>query len=441
MKYFGTDGIRGIGNSEVTAELAYKIGRYLGNSSEEKRRVVIGSDSRISGTLLEFAMISGILSSGGDAISLGIIPTPAVSYLTKDLKADFGVMISASHNSVIDNGIKIFSSQGIKIDDETQLAIEEAISGEGHDYYPVGAKIGQYSVNTAAKTLYVNNLLSIINPDYKDLKVVVDMANGATSEVAKYMFDLLNVDAKYINFEPTGLNINDKCGSTDLDHLKREVRDSQAKLGIAFDGDGDRVVCVDEYGRTFDGDYILYLLASYFNLREKVNHKKIVLTKMSNVAIIKALRDNFGIEAILCDVGDRYVVQTLEAEKLNIGGESSGHIILKDYVSSGDGMLTALFVIEALKKLNITLASIIDHVPKYPNVLINARVSNKERVMKNELVKIEIQRISNILGNSGRAFVRASGTENLIRILVECQDEKDADEYANQIYEVIKSVK
>ncbi len=441
MKYFGTDGIRGLGNSEVTAEIAYRIGRFLGNSKKKKRKIVIGSDSRISGTILEFSLASGILSSGGDVVSVGVIPTPAVSYLTRDLEADFGVMISASHNPVVDNGIKIFDRSGVKISDEVQLAIEEYIDGKDHGLYPVGAKIGRYEYNSNAQKLYVNHLLSIINPSCEEYKIVVDMANGATSEVGKYMFDLLDAEIIPINYEPNGLNINDKCGSTHTDSLHVAIQSHRADFGIAFDGDGDRIICLDAYGREFDGDYIIYLLANYFREKDKLKKNKVVLTKMSNLAIINALKNDFGLDVTICDVGDRYVSQALIEEDLNLGGESSGHIILRDYAASGDGMLTSLFIIGALKTLHVKLANIIDDVTKYPSYLVNVRVEDKKRALEDEQVKIEIKRINNILGTKGRVLVRASGTENLIRVLVECEEEKEALEYSKAICDAIKAVK
>ncbi len=437
MKYFGTDGIRGIANEVVTPELAFKVGRYIGNSEHTKRKVVIGKDSRISGDMLESALIAGITSAGGDVLLLGVIPTPAVTYLTNKLGADFGIIISASHNPVTDNGIKVVDYRGLKISESLEKEIEAFIDGEDNICRSTAGRIGKVEHSSEAMDLYVEKLTESISSDLKGMKVVIDCANGASSYAATKVFTKFDINAIFINNEPNGLNINENCGSTHLEALTEAVLEHKADLGIAFDGDADRVLFVDEHGHEADGDVIVYTLALKLLKEDKLHKSKVALTVMSNLGVVKTLND-LGVEVVTTAVGDKYVSEALEGEGLALGGESSGHIILKDYSQGGDGMLVALHVLEYLSNENLDLSHLIKSVHKFPSILTNINVEDKQYAISHRSLNEEIKRIENILGDSGRVLVRASGTENKIRVLVECEDAVECKTYSTSLIETLK---
>ncbi len=436
-KYFGTDGIRGVANEVITPELAFKVGRFIGNSEHTKRKIVIGKDSRISGDMLEAALVAGITSAGGDVILLGVVPTPAVTYLTNKLGGDFGVIISASHNPVTDNGIKVVDYRGLKISETLELEIEAFIDGEDNICRTTAGRIGRVTYDKEAMGLYVEKVCDSLSGDLKGLHVVVDCANGAASYVSKTVFDKLGVNVTFINNEPNGLNINESCGSTHLDAVKSAVVNHKANLGIAFDGDADRVLFVDENGVTADGDIIVYALAHKLLKAGKLPKSKVALTVMSNLGAVKTINE-LGIDVVTTSVGDKYVSEALEKEGLVLGGENSGHIILKEYSQGGDGLLVALHLLEYLCCENISLSQIIKSVNKYPSILTNINVEDKQYAISHRNLNEEVTRIENILGDSGRVVVRASGTENKIRVLVECEDAMECRTYSTSLIETLK---
>ncbi len=440
MKYFGTDGFRGVANEVLTPELAFKIGRYIGNSVQSKVTIVIGKDSRISCDMLEYALIAGITSSGGDVIRVGVIPTPAVTFLTSYYGANYGIIISASHNPVVDNGIKIVDANGTKISETLEEEIETFIDSEDEMYRAKAGRIGRVRYEDAAVSVYIDKLLRSTNSDLKGLKIVVDAANGAASSVVEKLFSNYQCDVIYINNEPNGLNINDNCGSTCPEVLASTVVSSKADLGFALDGDADRVIFVDHEGNVVDGDILMYILANKYKQEGKLRNDKIALTVMSNLGVVKALEANLGVEVVTTSVGDKYVAAALNKEDLVLGGESSGHIILKDLSQCGDGLLVALQIMEYLYYNEVKLNNYLKNIFKFPSVLINVRVVDKEYVITHRNVEEEIRRVENILANSGRVLVRKSGTEELIRVLVECEDKDDCIYYANSIVETIKGV-
>lgn len=440
MKYFGTDGIRGVANDVLTPEIAFKLGRVIGDSESEKKTIIIGKDSRISCDMLEAAVVAGITASGADVYKVGIIPTPAVNYLVKKYKADFGIVISASHNPVIDNGIKVIDSLGRKISTDVEERIESFIDNEIEIQRAIAGRVGRVFDLEIGREDYVNSLISSVSPGNVDFKIVIDCANGAASSVAPDVFNTYVDEVIFINHEPNGLNINDRCGSTDTKHLSEVVVEEKANLGIAFDGDADRIIFVDGDGCIVDGDFILYILVKKYIEEGKLNNNKIALTTMSNLGVINSLKNDLGVDVVTTDVGDKYVAQALEQYDLNIGGETSGHIILKDKASSGDGILVAMQVLEYLSKSGSTLTSLTKNIEKYPSVLCNVKVVDKEYSLSHRNVLEEIKRIENILENTGRVLVRASGTEQLIRVLVECEDEASCYEFCESIAETIKEL-
>lgn len=439
MKYFGTDGIRGVANDVLTPEIAYKVGRVIGNSSEKKRKILIGKDSRISCDMLEAAIIAGITASGADVYKIGVIPTPAINYLVKKYEADFGVVISASHNPVIDNGIKVINSVGRKISKDIEDEIEKHIDGEVEIPRAISGRIGRVE-DVDYRSDYIDYLLSTVNVSNVDFKVVIDCANGAASTVAPIVLEKFIDTAIFINYKPNGLNINDSCGSTDTRELSETVVMEKADFGIAFDGDADRIIFVDNDGREIDGDYILYILVKKYLASNKLLNNKIAVTIMSNLGFINSLKRNLDVDVVITDVGDKYVSEALEHEDLNIGGETSGHIILRDIASSGDGILVALQVLEYLETSGDSLKEAIKQVVKYPSTLVNVKVVDKDYSLNHRNVIEEVKRVENILEDTGRVFVRASGTEQLVRVLVECENEESSIEYCNSIAETIKEL-
>lgn len=442
-KYFGTDGVRGIANTELTCDLAYRLGRAGGfvlAENKERVKVVVGKDTRISGDMLESSLIAGLMSVGCDVITVGVVPTPAVAYLTKKYNADCGVVISASHNPVEYNGIKFFNKDGYKLDDEVELKIEEYIECiEKVDYHPTGDKVGKREHMHEAQKEYVDYLKSIINIDFKGLKVVLDCANGAAYQVAPKVFEQLGASVITINSEPDGNNINDKCGSTHPEKLKNAVLAHKADLGLAYDGDADRLIAVDENGNIVDGDHIMILSAIYLKKHNKLAKDTLVVTVMSNIGLNIAAKEH-GINLATTAVGDRYVLEEMQKSGYNLGGEQSGHMIFLDYNTTGDGVLSSLVLSKIIIEEGKTLSELAAVMTQYPQVLVNARIKNenKNRYMEYPEIKSEIERIEKLLDGCGRVLIRPSGTEPLVRVMLEGKEEGQIKELANNLADLIK---
>ncbi|WNS42868.1 phosphoglucosamine mutase [Paenibacillus sp. MMS20-IR301] len=440
-KYFGTDGVRGVANRELTAEMAYSIGRcggYVLAGNVEKPKVVIGMDTRISGPLLESALVAGLLSIGADVIRIGVVSTPAVAYITRLLKADAGVMISASHNPVEDNGIKFFGGDGFKLTDETELRIEELMDAEVDELpRPVGAGLGTLRVDNDAKYLYLEYLKTTIDQDFKGIKVVLDCAHGAAYELAPRLFRELGAEVIAIGAEPDGLNINDGFGSTHPETLRAEVLRHGADLGLAFDGDADRLIAIDNNGDEVDGDFILCICGDAMNRAGKLNDGTIVSTVMSNIGFYKAT-EKLSLNTAKTAVGDRYVMEEMRRGGYNLGGEQSGHVIFLDYNTTGDGILTAIQLVNTMKTSGKKLSVLKSMMTKYPQVLVNVRVQDKTNYPNNPAIEAAILEVEGKLGDNGRVLVRPSGTEPLIRVMAEGPDKAELDLFVGQIVEVVQ---
>lgn len=441
-KYFGTDGVRGLANDVLTPELAFKLGRiggYVLTKDVKNPKVLIGRDPRISGDMLEAALISGLLSIGAEVMRLGIISTPGVAYLTKANSAALGVMISASHNPVEDNGIKFFGPDGFKLTDEQEAEIEELLDQEDVLPRPVGAGVGRINDYFEGGQKYLSYLKESVDKDFEGIHIALDCAHGATSSLATHLFADLEADISSVGSSPDGLNINDGVGSTHPDKLQEFVLEKKADIGLAFDGDGDRLIAVDEKGNTVDGDEILFICGKYMNDKGFLRQSTIVSTVMSNIGFHKSLEEH-GITSKQADVGDRHVMEKMLAEGYNLGGEQSGHIIFLDYSTCGDGMLSALQLINVMNKTGKTLSELASEITLYPQVLKNVKVTDKQRALSNPKILDEIDAVKQELGTEGRVLVRASGTEPLVRVMVEAKTEADCHQYANRIVEVIEKL-
>ncbi|KUP25903.1 phosphoglucosamine mutase [Paenibacillus sp. DMB5] len=440
-KYFGTDGVRGVANQELTAEMAYSIGRcggYVLAGNVEKPKVVIGMDTRISGPLLESALVAGLLSIGAEVIRIGVVSTPAVAYITRLLKADAGVMISASHNPVEDNGIKFFGGDGFKLTDETELRIEELMDAEKDELpRPVGAGLGKLTVDNDAKYLYLEYLKTTISNRFDGIKVVLDCAHGAAYELAPRLFRELGAEVIAIGAEPDGLNINDGYGSTHPEKLREEVLRHGADLGLAFDGDADRLIAIDETGEEVDGDFILCICGDAMNRSGKLKDATIVSTVMSNIGFYKAT-EKLALNTAKTAVGDRYVMEEMRRGGYNLGGEQSGHVIFLDYNTTGDGILTAIQLVDTMKADGKKLSVLKSMMTKYPQVLVNVRVQDKTNYPNNPSIEAAIKEVEGKLGDNGRVLVRPSGTEPLIRVMAEGPDKAELDLFVGQIVEVVE---
>ena len=448
-KYFGTDGIRRIANTELTPELVYKVakaGAYvLSKHSDHAPTILIGRDTRISGTLIESAMTAGFLSYGANVKLLGVIPTPGVAYLTKKLKADASVVISASHNTYEFNGIKYFSNKGMKIPDEIEEEIETILeSGDFEKLTAHSSKIGvsEYREDLVDEYIYLlrknfeENIEQTINEDFK---VVLDVANGATYKVAEKVFTKLGINYKIINNNPDGININENCGSTHLESLKQYVLENNMSLGIAYDGDGDRCLAIDEKGNEIDGDILLAVIGKYLKEKGKLKNDTIVSTIMSNLGLNKFCSSN-NIALKQTKVGDRYVLEEMLKNDYNLGGEQSGHIIMLDYNPTGDGILTSLILIQILLEKNIKTSELCNTITKYPQTLINVKVENSKKTLylENKEIQEKIQSIEKEFKDNGRVIIRPSGTEPLIRVMIEGQDEQIISQRAKELANLIK---
>lgn len=435
-RLFGTDGARGIAGSELTADLAMKIGAsaayVLGES--KKIKVIVGMDTRYSGNMLACAVNAGLLSMGADVIFVGVVPTPAVSFLVTHLNADMGVMISASHNPAKYNGIKLFNNKGYKLADEIEEKIEYYILDEK---LPECTNIGRYERDENLKNKYINFLYTLAN-DYNGLKVVVDCANGSASATAPTLFEKLNVNAKIIFDSPDGVNINDNCGSTHLDALISKVKEVQADLGIAYDGDADRCLLVTNDGDVIDGDYVLAICGKYLKEKGRLNNNAIVGTVMSNLGLRKFCESE-NINFVATKVGDRYVLEEMLNKDYVIGGEQSGHVIFKEYANTGDGELTSLMVLNILSERKCKLSELASIMDKYPQVLVNVNVTKEGKTSFGEDAEINvlIKKYEEELNGDGRILIRASGTENLIRVMIEGKNTEEISRMANDIADLI----
>ena len=439
MALFGTDGVRGVAGVDLTAELAHDLAvaaaEVLTESGEfagHRPVAIVGEDSRESGSYLVAAICKGLNESGVDVRKVGVLPTPAVSYLITELKADLGVMVSASHNPARDNGIKFFSRNGRKLDDALEVKIEELLGKSWQR--PAGMNAGQTIDDGDAREKYISYLLSTIETRFDGLKIVVDCANGAASFVAPEVLRRAGAEVVAISASPNGLNINENCGSTHLENVIAKVKSEKADLGIAHDGDADRVLAIDHEGNLIDGDYILGILAEHTELPTK----SVVGTVMTNLGLIRAL-ENRGIGFVATPVGDRYVLERMLAEGHMLGGEQSGHIIMRKYANTGDGLLTALHLISHIAQSKKTLKDLASFMSRYPQVLINVPGVSKEKLAHNQAIKGAVSRIESTLGARGRVLLRASGTEPLIRVMIEAEVANDAQQFAESLAALVKS--
>jgi len=441
-KYFGTDGVRGIANEELTPELAFRIGRIgsyvLTKDSQDKPRVLVGRDTRISGYMLESALIAGILSTGVEVMTLGVISTPGVSYLTRVMNADAGVMISASHNPVEDNGIKFFGADGYKLTDEQEEEIEILLNQDEDTLpRPTGANVGSVMEYFEGGHKYIQYLKQSVDEDFTGLHVAIDCAHGATSTLATHVFADLDADLSTMGASPNGLNINDKVGSTHPEKLAELVVEKEANIGLAFDGDGDRLIAIDELGNIVDGDQIMFIIGRYLHTEGRLNSGTIVSTIMSNLGFYKALEE-YGMTSIKTDVGDRYVVEEMRKGDFNFGGEQSGHIVFLDYNTTGDGLLTGLQLVNIMKATGRTLSDLASEMSIYPQQLVNVRVTDKHAVTVNTKVANVIAEVEKEMDGDGRVLVRPSGTESLVRVMVEATTKEDCKRYVDRIVEVVQ---
>lgn len=440
-RYFGTDGIRGIANTELTAELAYKLGRaagYLFTQEMAKPKVVVGKDPRISGDMLECALMAGLLSIGVEVMRLGVITTPGVAYLTRALGAQAGVMISASHNPVEDNGIKFFGPEGFKLTDEQEAAIEALLDApEDTLPRPIGGNVGVISPYLEGGQKYIHYLKSTVEHHFDGLHIVLDCANGAASSLAPQLFGDLGAQITTIGTSPNGVNINDGVGSTHPEALQQAVMEHNADLGLAFDGDADRLIAVDENGQIVDGDKILYICAKALKEQGRLKENTVVSTIMGNLGLHKALKEA-GIQVRTTPVGDRYVLEEMLAKGLNLGGEPSGHLIFLDHNTTGDGLLSALQLVNILLEKEQRLSELADEMMVFPQMIVNVKVADKQAVLSHQAVQAKIKAVEEEMAGRGRVVVRPSGTEPVVRIMVEAEDAERLEDWAEAIADVIR---
>jgi phosphoglucosamine mutase len=442
MALFGTDGVRGIANVDLTAELAVdlaiaaahvlgEIGAFAGH----RPKAIVGQDSRASGDFLESAIVAGLTSAGVDVYRVGVLPTPAIAYLVKESNADLGVMISASHNPMPDNGIKFFAKGGDKLADLVEAQIESRL-GEPWDR-PVGLNVGRIIQDESAKERYIKYLLSTITENLNGLKVVVDCANGAASYVAPVVYEKAGAKVTAISAAPTGWNINENCGSTHLDGLIAQVKATGADIGIAHDGDADRCILIAANGEVIDGDFILNILANDWLSLGKLEKNTVVGTVMSNLGFIKSM-ESIGINTEKTAVGDRYVLERMLENSYNLGGEQSGHVIMRDFSNTGDGLLTALQVMQIMAKTHKTLINLSSNMQKYPQVLINVKDVEKDKLNANQVIQEAIISAEKELAGNGRVLIRASGTESLVRVMVEANELQTAQKIAESLAQLVR---
>ncbi|MGO5442785.1 phosphoglucosamine mutase [Faecalimonas sp. LCP19S3_D12] len=438
-KYFGTDGFRGEANVVLTVEHAFKVGRFLGwyYGQEHKARVVIGKDTRRSSYMFEDALSAGLTASGADVYLLHVTTTPSVSYVTRTEDFDCGIMISASHNIFYDNGIKVINAKGHKLEAEIEEKIESYIDGTwGEIPYATRDAIGRTVDYSAGRNRYIGHLIAMATRSFKDKRVGLDCSNGSASSIAKSVFDALGAKTYVINSEPDGTNINRNCGSTHIHVLQEFVKEKKLDVGFAYDGDADRCLAVDENGNEVDGDLILYVCGKYLKEQGRLNNDTIVTTIMSNLGLYKAC-DKAGIKYEKTAVGDKYVYENMVQNNHCLGGEQSGHIIFSKYATTGDGILTSLLLMEVMLEKKQTLAKLTEEVKIYPQLLKNVRVSDKKTARENAEVVKAVEAVTEALGNDGRILVRESGTEPVIRVMVEASTDELCEKYVNQVVEVM----
>ena len=443
-KYFGTDGFRGEANVTLTVDHAFKVGRFLGwyygkNHENGKAKIVIGKDTRGSSYMFEYSLVAGLTASGADAYLLHVTTTPSVSYVARTEDFDCGIMISASHNPFYDNGIKLINAAGEKMKEDVIAEIEKYLDGElGEIPYATRENIGCTVDYTAGRNRYMGYLMSLAIYSFKGIRVGLDASNGSAWTLAKAVFDALGAKTYVINAAPDGTNINANCGSTHIEGLQDLVRREHLDVGFAFDGDADRCLCVDEKGEVITGDHILYIYGCYMKDRDKLVGNKVVTTVMSNFGLYKAF-DAVGIEYEKTKVGDKYVYECMSENGYRIGGEQSGHIIFSKYATTGDGIITALKMMEVMLAKKKTLSELAAPLVIYPQVLKNIRVTDKTQAQDDADVKAAVEAVANALGADGRILVRESGTEPVVRVMVEAGSTEECEKYVDQVIEVIKS--
>lgn len=443
-KYFGTDGFRGEANVDLTVEHAYKVGRYLGyyygkQHEDGKAHVVIGKDTRLSSYMFEYSLVAGLTASGADVYLMHVTPTPSVSYIVRTGDFDCGIMISASHNPYYDNGIKVINGQGYKLEAAIENEIEQYIDGElGEIPFAKRENIGKTTDYTMGRNRYIGYLLTIPTRPFKGMRIGLDCANGASYLVAKSVYDALGAKTYVINNEPNGTNINTDCGSTHIEKLQAFVKEKGLDVGFAFDGDADRCLAVDDKGEIVDGDKILYVCGRYLKDKGELNNNTIVTTIMSNLGLYKAL-DKKGINYEKTAVGDKYVFENMMEHGHSIGGEQSGHIIFSKYATTGDGVLTSLMIMETILGRKVKLSELFNSLTIYPQLLVNVKVSSKDAVMSDaDVVKLNDE-IAAELGDDGRLLLRQSGTEPVIRVMVEAATDELCEKYVYKMVDLIKA--
>lgn len=439
-KYFGTDGFRGEANKGLTADHAYKIGRFLGwyySLNGKKAKIVIGKDTRRSSYMFEYSLVGGIVASGADAYLMHVTTTPSVAYIARVDEFDCGIMISASHNPYYDNGIKLINGKGEKMDEATIAEVEKYLDGEMEIPFAERENIGCTVDYVSGRNRYVGYLISLGVYSFRGIKVALDCANGASWNIAKSVFDALGAKTLVINNQPDGLNINEGAGSTHIEGLQKFVVENGCDVGFAYDGDADRCLCVDEKGNVITGDHILYIYGRYMKDRDKLVGNKVVTTVMSNFGLYKAF-DELGIGYEKTKVGDKYVYENMKENGYNIGGEQSGHIIFSKYASTGDGILTSLKMMQVMIGRKKKMSELSDGFTMYPQVLENVRVADKKAAQDDAEVRAAIKEVEETLGDKGRILVRESGTEPVVRVMVEAETTEVCQEMVNKVVEVMK---
>ena len=438
-KYFGTDGFRGEANKVLTVEHAFKVGRFLGwyYGKDHKAKVVIGNDTRRSSYMFEYALVAGLTASGADVYLLHVTTTPSVSYGARTEDFDCGIMISASHNPFYDNGIKVINGMGHKLEAEVEAQIEAYIDGELEEL-PLAEKekIGRTVDHAAGRNRYIGHLISLATRSFKDKRVGLDCSNGSASAIAKSVYDALGAKTYVINNEPDGTNINTKCGSTHIEVLQQFVKEKKLDIAFAYDGDADRCIAVDENGNVVDGDLILYVCGKYLKEQGRLNGDTIVTTIMSNLGLYKAC-DKAGIRYEKTAVGDKYVYENMLQNNYSLGGEQSGHIIFSKYATTGDGILTSLLLMEVVMEKKQSLGKLVEEVKIYPQLLKNVRVADKKEARENPAVVKAVEEVAETLGDDGRILVRESGTEPVIRVMVEAATDELCKECVDKVIDVM----
>lgn len=438
-KYFGTDGVRGVANKTLTIDMAFRIGRYLGNYAKVngKGRIVIGKDTRLSSSMFENILSGGIVASGCDVCQIGYCSTPCLAYVAEHDDFDLGVMISASHNPYYDNGIKVFSNDGVKFKEEVLLKVEEYMDNPEGIEYKDNDDIGQIYLYPEGLEHYKTWIKQLYPNDLSNFSVLIDCANGSNSHIAYPVLTDLGCKVTPINYNPNGININNGCGSTHLESLKQEITKGKYDIGFAFDGDADRVLAVDSEGNELNGDKIMYVLAKYLKAKNMLDKDMLVVTGYSNVGLHKAC-EKLGINRTIVDNGDKYVLDCMLKQGYSLGGEQSGHIIIKKDCNFGDGLKTALCLLNALAYLNMNMAEACKELKIYPQLLVNQKVLDKNVVLQDLDITNKIEEIRKLLGSDGQILVRASGTEPLVRVMVEAENDELCNKYVYEVIDLIK---